>query len=43
MLSGKVKSERILKQLIKYVESKEPPFKLLLDVTVGPKYRPSGR
>ena len=43
MLSGKVKTKRILKQLVKYIESKGPPFKLLLDVTVGPKYRPSGR
>ena len=42
MLSGKVKSKRILKQLLKYIESKDPPFKLLLDVTVGPKYQPSG-
>lgn len=42
MVHGKVRSERTLKQLIKYVKSKDPPFKMLVDVTIGPKYRPSG-
>ena len=35
-VTGKVRSQQVLDELLAYVASKEPPFKLLVEVTIAP-------